>query len=204
MSSCDTDTTENCVQKFVVFNMPVLLLDGVELAPLQLASRLVQGYPASFMLYIIRVYPLLPFLQETPYISGVSGFVDDWSMDCHGLPAISAASFLFHDFDLAWKQQINRGKSASIPDRQLSEDERASCFALWYSDIRISSRERVIGVFIGIHVSIHDRYYNTVHKFDLALTVSSSCAIVTIHMRGVHFLSFFVLRSLVLVSLQCS
>ena len=209
MSSCGTDTTENCVQKNVaiveslLFSVPVLLLDGVELAPLQLASRLVQGYLASCMLYIIRVDPLLPSLQQTPHISGVSGFVDDWSMGCHGLPAISAVSKLIHDFDQAWKQQINRGNSASIPVRQLSEDERASCLALWYSDIRVSSRERVIGVFIGIHVSIHDQYYNAVHKFGVVLSVFSSCAIVSMHRRGVHFLSFRDLRDLVLVSFHC-
>ena len=39
------------------------------------------------------------------------------------------------------------------------------------SDIRISFRERVLGVFIGIHASIHDQYYNAVHKFDMALSV---------------------------------
>ena len=37
----------------------------------------------------------------------------------------------------------------------------------WNSDIRISSRERVLGV---LHVSIHDQYYNAVHKFDMALS----------------------------------
>ena len=111
-------------------NLPVLTLDGVEFAPLELESGLTQGCPASCMPYIIGVDPLLSSLQQTPYISGVSGFVVDWSMDCHGLPAIFAASKLFHDFDLAWRQQINRGKSASTPDRQLSEDERASCLAL--------------------------------------------------------------------------
>ena len=29
----------------------------------------------------------------------------------------------------------------------------------------------MLGVFIGIHVSIHDQYYNAVHKFDMALSV---------------------------------
>ena len=29
----------------------------------------------------------------------------------------------------------------------------------------------MIGVFIGLHVSIHDQYYNAVHKFDMALSV---------------------------------
>ena len=111
------------VESFL-FNMPVLILDGVVLVPLQLVSGLIQGYPASCMLYIIGVDPLLPSLQQTPHISGVSGFVDDWSMGCHGLPAISAVSNLIHDFELASGQQINRGKSALIPARQLSDDQR--------------------------------------------------------------------------------
>ena len=42
---------------------------------------------------------------------------------------------------------------------------------MWNSDIRISFRERVHGVYIGIHASIHDQYYNAVHKFDMALSV---------------------------------
>ena len=32
------------------------------------------------------------------------------------------------------------------------------CLAIWNSDVRISSRERVLGVFI--HVSIHDQHNN--------------------------------------------
>ena len=143
--------------------MPVLILDGVELVPLQLVSSLIQDYPASCIFYIIGADPLLPSLQQTPH---VSEFVDEWSMG-----QISAVSNLIHNFEQASGQQINRGKSALIPARQLSDDERASCLALWYSDIRISSRERVLGVFIGIHVSIHDQYYNGVHKFDVALSV---------------------------------
>ena len=151
------------VVESLLINMPVLILDGVEFAPLVLASDLTKGCPASCMLYIIGVDPLLSSLQQTPQISGVSGFVDDWSMGCHGLPAISAVSNLIHNFEQASGQQINRGKYALIPARQLSDVERASCLPIWNSDIRISSRERVLGVFIGIHVSIH--------KFDMALSV---------------------------------
>ena len=108
------------------------------------------------MLYIIGVDPLLSSLQQTPHISGVSGFVDDWSMGCHGLPAISAVSNLIHDFEQASGQQINRGKSALIPARQSSDDERASCLALWNSDIRISSRERVHWC-VHRHPCVHSR-----------------------------------------------
>ena len=155
----------------LLVNMPVLILDGVEFAPLHLASGLTQGCPASCMLYIIGVDPLLSSLHQTPRVSGVSGFVDDWSMGCHGMPAVSAVSNLILGFEQASGQQINRGKSALIPARQLPAAERASCLAVWNSDIRISFRERVLGVFIGIHASIHDQYYNAVHKFDMAFSV---------------------------------
>ena len=58
----------------LLINMPVLILDGVEFSPLHLASGLTQGCPASCMLYIIGVDPLMSSLQKTPRISGVSGF----------------------------------------------------------------------------------------------------------------------------------
>ena len=137
------------IAESLLINMPVLILEGVEFSPLVLASDLTQGCPASCMLYIIGVDHLPSSLQHT-------GFVDDWSMGCHGFPAISAVSNLIHDFEQASGQQINRGKSALIPARQLSDDERASCLPLWYSDIRDSSRERVIGVlwhFLSLIVS---------------------------------------------------
>ena len=151
------------------------------------------------MLYITRDDSLLYLLQRTPYTSGVSGFVADWYMGCLGLPAISAVSNLIHNFEQAPGPPIHRGKSALIPVRQFSDDETASCLLLWHSDICDSSRERVIGVFIGIHVSILNQYYNAVHKFDVSLSVSSPCAIVS-HMQGVHSLPLFVLRDLVLVA----
>ena len=53
----------------------MLILDGVEFAPLPVACGLTQGCPASCMLHIIGVDPLLSSLQQTPHISGVSGLV---------------------------------------------------------------------------------------------------------------------------------
>ena len=123
------------------------------------------------MLYIIGVDPLLSSLQQTPRVSGVSGFVDDWPMGCQGMPAISEVSNLILCFKQASGQKNNRGKPAVIPARQLSEVERASYLAVWGSDIRVSFRERVLGVYIGIHASIHDQYHNAVKKFDVALSV---------------------------------
>ena len=155
----------------LLFNVPVLILDDVELVPLQLVSRLIQDYPVSCIFYVIGADLLLPSLQQTSHV--LSGFVDVWSLGCLGLPAISAVSNFIHNFQQASGQQINRGKTALIPASLLSHDERASCFVLWHSNILISSRKRVIGVFIGIHVSIHDPYCNAVHKFDMAFSVFS-------------------------------
>ena len=145
------------VESFLI-NMPVLILDGVEFAPLELASGLTQGCPASCMLYIIGVDPLLSSLQQTPHTSGVSGFVDDWSMGCHGLSAISevfqmSSTILSRRLD---NKSIVANLHSYLPDNYL---------------MMKGPRERVLGVFIGILVSIHDQYYNAVHKFDVALSV---------------------------------
>ena len=141
------------------------------LRPIHLAPGLTQGCSASCMLDIIGVDPLLSSLQQTLRISGVSGFVDDWSMECHGMLAISAVSNLIHRFEQGVGTTDQSWQICTHSARQLSDDERASCLAAWNGDIRMSSRERVLGVFIGIHVSIHDQYYNAVHKFDMALSV---------------------------------
>ena len=50
----------------LLVKMPVLILDGVEFAPLHLDHGLTQGCPASCMLYIIGVDTLLSSLHQTP------------------------------------------------------------------------------------------------------------------------------------------
>ena len=72
------------------------------------------------------------------------------------MPALSAVSNLILSFEQA----------SLIPARQLSDVERAPCLAVWGSDIRVSSRERVLGGYIGTKVSINDQYYDAVNKFD--------------------------------------
>ena len=141
----------------LLVNMPVLVLGDVEFAALESASGLTQGCPASCMLYIIGVDPLLSSLQHDPLVSGVSGFDDDGSMGCKGMNALSAVSNLILGYEEASGQKINREKSALIPARQLSDGERATCLAVWGSDIRVSFREGVFGVYIGTQVSINDQ-----------------------------------------------
>ena len=99
----------------LLVNMPVLILDGVEFVPFHLASGLTQGSPASCMLYIIGVDPLLSSFQQSPLVSGVSGFVDDWSMGCKGMPALSAVSNLILIFEQAPGQKYQSWKICSNP-----------------------------------------------------------------------------------------
>ena len=155
----------------LLVDMLVLVLGGVEFAALHLASGLTQGCPASCMFYIVGVHPLLSSLQRVPLVSGVSGFVDDWSMGCRGTLAPAAVSNLILSFEHASGQRINRETSAVIPTRQLSDAERALCLAVWGSGIRVSFRERVLGVYIGMHLAINDQYYDAANKFDMALSV---------------------------------
>lgn len=56
-------------------NAPVLCLGGEEYGSLELAAGLTQGCPASCLLYIIGVDPMLASLSRLPGVSGVSGFV---------------------------------------------------------------------------------------------------------------------------------
>ena len=83
----------------LLVNMPVLILDGVEFAPLRLAPGLTQGCPASCMLYTIGIDPLLSSLQQTPR------FVDDRSMGCKSMLALSAVSNLILSFEQASGQK---------------------------------------------------------------------------------------------------
>ena len=97
----------------------------LNLRPLGLASGFNTGLPCFLHALHYWCRPLTIFFTADPLTFQVfPGFVDDWSMGCHGLPAISVVSNLIHDFEQASGQQINRGKSALIPDRQLSDDER--------------------------------------------------------------------------------
>ena len=157
-----------------LINMPVLLLGGYEHDPLELVSGLTQGCPASCVLYVIAVDPMLAALQRIPRLKGVSGFVDDWSMGCCGVSVVAEVSALMSDFERASGQRLNREKSAAIPARTLSSFEQDILFAAWGSQIRVSYHERVLGVDIGLHVRIDDQYVDAMKKFEAALAVFSS------------------------------
>ena len=77
--------------------------------------------------------PFAAFSATASLYSGVSDFVDDWSIGPWSIRVclpFYAAHNLIHDLDQALGQQTNRGKSTLTLARQLLEDERSSCLAL--------------------------------------------------------------------------
>ena len=154
-----------------MMNMPVLVLDGAEYGIVEFLSGLTQGCPASCILYVIGVDPMLAALCRMPRLKCVSGFVDDWTIGCLGLGAVAEVSALMADFERASGQQLNRNKSAAIPARQLKDSEKTALFAAWGHEMRISLNERVLAVYIGIHTRIHDQYREAMVKFDDALAL---------------------------------
>ena len=64
----------------------------LEFPALVLRHGLTQGCPASCMLYIIAVDPLLAALERMPQLREVVGFVDDWSMGCKGISAMGVVA----------------------------------------------------------------------------------------------------------------
>ena len=147
------------------------LLGGIEDGSLELKSGLTQGCPASCMLYVIAVDPLLAALKRMDRLCAVSGFVDDWSMGCKSISVLSAVSALVSDFERGSGQRINREKSAIIPARVLSGFERMLCFAAWGSEMRISYKERLLGIYVGVHARIDDQYGDAIDKFCKALVL---------------------------------
>ena len=162
------------VVKALLVNMPILVLDGIEYGMLQLASGLTQGCPASCMLYIIAVDPLLAALQRVQRRKGVSGFVDDWSIGCKGFGAVVEVAATLYDFERASGQQVNRDKSAAIPARVLTNFEMQILYAAWGGEIRVSYHERVLGVYVGLGVRVEDQYFDALAKFDRTLGMFAS------------------------------
>ena len=80
---------------------------------------------------------------------------------------------MISDSERASGQRINRKNSAAIPARVSSNFEKDILFAAWGSQIRISSHERVLGVYICIHMRMDDQYTEAVRKLDESLAIFS-------------------------------
>ena len=155
----------------MMVSVAILLLNGTEHDPLELLSGLTQGCPASCFLYIIAVDPLLQALQATDGVQIVSGFVDDWSAGCDDFNTLGRVSCLISEFEQASGQQINRDKSALVPSRRLRAEDLSRCEAELGWPLRVSYRERLLGIYIGIDASIEDQYKDAMNKFGKNLVI---------------------------------
>ncbi len=170
----------NVVTKLMV-NDSVLMINGKEWASFLTKAGLTQGCPASCFLYIIAVDPLLCALNRVDGIRLVSGFVDDWSAACSSFGALRRAGALIREFERASGQVINREKSAVVPSRRLSASEMGRCYAEWGWQLRISYRERLLGIFLGLDAGIEEQYKIPLEKLTVALQTFTAAR----HMMGI-------------------
>ena len=59
-------------------------------------------------------------------------------------------------------------KTALVPARKLSQEERRSCRRVW-STVKISDRERLLGIYLGLEATIEDQYDAALEKLDSTL-----------------------------------
>ena len=64
--------------------------------------------------------------------------------------------------------RFNVPKSAVVPSRHLTRQETQACRQRW-GGIRISNKERLLGLYIGREVTIDDQYEGPLRKFNVAL-----------------------------------
>jgi len=106
--------------------------------------------------------------------------VDDWAAACKGetwaetVASLHSVRAVVETFERAPGSQINRSKSALVPPRRLSDDELQMCRSRW-SDLRVSSRERLLGLYIGLDATIDDQYNHPMEKFAATLERFEAC-----------------------------
>ena len=108
-------------------------------------------------------------MQKVPGVLGVSGFVDDWAAFCKGLAAFLDLRPIILTFARASGSVINIPKSGVLPTRMITDAETAAVRAAW-GDIKILHNTRILGLRIGLHVTIEGQYSVAFDKFTQALT----------------------------------
>ena len=157
----------------MMMNISVLRLRGQEFGAMEFLAGLTQGCPLSCFLYVIAVDPLLAELERVWGVKDVSGFVDDWSIACKDFATLARVCLVVSEFERASGQRINRGKSAVVPARTLTKEERERCLEEW-PDLKISYKERLLGVYIGPLATIEDQYADPMAKFEKLMRIYTS------------------------------
>ena len=65
---------------------------------------------------------------------------------------------------------MNREKTVIVPARKLTEKEEKACRSEWKT-IKISYKERLLGIFIGLNATIWDQYNIPIEKFETAIEI---------------------------------
>ena len=65
---------------------------------------------------------------------------------------------------------MNREKTVIVPARKLTEKEENACRSEW-KKIKMSYKERLLGIFIGLNATIWDQYSIPIEKFEKAIEI---------------------------------
>ena len=115
-----------------------------------------------------------PAFSRINGVRAVSGFVDDWAAAMRGRNWNEVIGFLdslllvVEEFESASGSRINRSKSALVPSKRLTDEEVCACRVRW-EDLRISYRERLLGLHIGLDATLDDQYLAPLAKFERLL-----------------------------------
>ena len=153
--------------------MVYLVFQGAVTEGIQYGSGLAIGCPLSCYLFLLIVDPLLHQLSATPGVVGLSAFADDWTVCCDGLATLYRIRPLLQNFEAASGQRVNIPKSGIIPTRTLTQAEALCCRIFW-GQIQILLRARILGLWFGPEVTIEDQYRGPLDKFAQALAEFSS------------------------------
>ena len=134
-----------------------LVFRGVATEGIQFLSGLAQGCPLSCYLFLLIVDPLLHRVARVNGVIGLSAFADNWSILCRGFRTLFSLRPIIIDFKAASGQFLNILKSGIVPTRILAPEEIKCCHVHW-NLIRILYKTRILGLLIGIDVTIQDQY----------------------------------------------
>ena len=99
-----------------------------------------------------------------------SGFVDDWSVEFEGPRALNMVLTKIATLEIASRQRMNREKTVIVPARKLTKAEEQACRAEWKKK-KISYKERLLGIFIGLNATIWDQYSIPIEKIEKAIEI---------------------------------
>ena len=143
------------IQRLVETQTAFLLFAGYLYPPCRRQCGYRQGGPLSTLLYIICVAPFLHALSQVNGVRKVFGFCDDWEISFTGLRPLRQICSLIRAFEAGSGQQIHRGKSKFLSNREMSSNEKRCLGTIW-RDAALAENEIVLGTPLGRNVRMRD------------------------------------------------